>query len=110
MGFVQIIKLTTTRLDEVEAAHERWLAETEGQRTVLRELVCRDREHPEDLYVIVEFPSYAEAMRNNDLAATARIAERLQELGDDMRFFNLDLIRADGRQFVGTGAARSTTT
>ena len=70
MGFVQIIEVTTSRYDELEALHEQWLADTEGVRTVTAERVCRDRDRPDTYLVIVEFPSHEAALANNELAAT----------------------------------------
>ena len=56
MGFVQIIKLRSDRFDELEAAHDEWRAATEGQRTVVREMLCQDRDDPGSYWMIVEFP------------------------------------------------------
>jgi hypothetical protein len=96
MGFVQIMKMTSSKFDELEAAHEAWLKETEGQRTVTRELVCANRDKPGEYWIVVEFPSYDDAMKNNDLPATARISEKMQALCDGPpEFLNLDLIRQD---------------
>jgi hypothetical protein len=96
MGFVQVIKMKTTKFDEVEAAHEAWLKETDGQRTVSRELVCENRDSSGEYWIIVEFPSYEDAMRNNDLPATARISEKMMALCDGLpEFVNLNLIRQD---------------
>jgi hypothetical protein len=95
MGFVQIIKMTTDDYDGVDAAHEKWLAATEGERTVTRELVCEDRDNPGTYWVIVEFPSYEAAMKNNDLAATATISQEMGALASSMEFINLDVKRQD---------------
>jgi quinol monooxygenase YgiN len=96
MGYVQIIEFKTTRFDEFEALHEKWLAETDGVRTTLSEHTCRDRDQPDTYVLIVEFPSYEEAMKNNDLPATARIAEGMAALADaPLTFRNFDLIRVD---------------
>jgi quinol monooxygenase YgiN len=96
MGYVQIIEFKTTRFGEFEALHEKWLAETAGERTTLSEHICRDRDEPDTYVLIVEFPSYEEAMKNNDLPATARIAEGMAALADaPLTFRNLDLIRVD---------------
>jgi hypothetical protein len=96
MGFVQLIRMRTDRFDELEAAHERWLGATEGQRTVQRELICRNRDVPDEVWVLVEFPDWEAAMRNNDLPATAEIAGELGALASDgPTFVNLDVVRAD---------------
>ena len=96
MGFIQILEIKTSDYDKLEAAHEQWLADTEGTRTVLSERICRDRDAPDTYVLIVEFPSYEEAMANNDLPATAKIAAEISALADEPPAFrNLDLIRAD---------------
>jgi len=96
MGFVQIVKMTSSKFEELEAAHEEWLKETDGHRTVTRELICENREKNGEYWIVVEFPSYEDAMRNNDLPATARISERMMALCDSPpEFLNLNLIRQD---------------
>ena len=96
MGFVQIIKATTSKMAEMEAAHEEWLTATDGQRTVSREMICENRDKPGEYWMIVEFPSYEDAMTNNDLPATQVIAEKMASLVDGPpEFVNLDLVRQD---------------
>jgi len=96
MGYVQIIELQTSRFEEVDALHEAWLAETEGQRTTIGEMVVKDRDVPGRYLVIVEFPDEAAAQVNNDLPATGRFAEGLGALLDGPpTFHNMDLVRYD---------------
>jgi quinol monooxygenase YgiN len=96
MKFIQLMKVTTKRFDELEAAHEEWLKVTEGQRTVTREIVCRNRENPDEHWIIVEFPDHDAALRNNDLPATAQIAAKMAALVDQpTEFLNLDVVRQD---------------
>lgn len=96
MGFVQILEIKTSDYGELEALHEKWLADTEGRRTVVSERICRDRDQPDTYVVIVEFPSYEEAMTNNDLPETATISAGIAALADQPPTFrNLDLIRSD---------------
>ena len=96
MKFVQIMEVTTEKFDEFEALHEQWLAATEGTRTTELEWVLRDREDPNRYVIVVQFPSFEEAMKNNDLPATAEIARQMNELAAAPTVFrNLDLIRVD---------------
>lgn len=96
MKFVQIMEVTTDKFDEFEALHEQWLAATEGQRTTELEWIMRDREDPNRYVIAVQFPSFDEAMKNNDLPATAEIARQMNELAAAPTVFrNLDLIRVD---------------
>ena len=96
MQFVQVMKVTTSRFSEMEAAHEDWLKATEGQRTVTREVISENRDQPGEYWIIVEFPSYEDAMRNNELPATAQIAEKMAALCDaPTEFLNLNVLRID---------------
>lgn len=96
MKFVQIMEVTTDNFDEFEALHEQWLAATEGQRTTELEWVLHDRDNPNRYVIVVQFPSFDEAMKNNDLPATAEIAQKMNELAAAPTIFhNLDLVRTD---------------
>jgi hypothetical protein len=92
MSFIQIIELTTNRPEELDALLERWLDATQGKRTATRGVQARDRDRPNTYVQIIEFPSYADAMVNSELPATAEIAARLAELCDEPPTFrNLDV-------------------
>jgi hypothetical protein len=92
MAFIQVIEITTTRPDEVEALVGEWREKTTGRRTAQRGTFTRDRERPNSYVQIVEFPSYEDAMANSDLPETAAFAERLSQLCDGpMLFRNLDV-------------------
>jgi hypothetical protein len=96
MTFVQIIQYETTRPAEMEAAFEEWLRATEGTRTACRELHTQDRDNPARFVDIVEFPSYEEAMVNNELPATQRIATRIRELcTGEPQYLNLKVLRQE---------------
>ena len=92
MSFFQIIELTTTRPDAVEALTNRWAASTQGRRKTCRATLSRDRDRPHAFVQIVEFASYEEAMENSDLPETAQFADDLAKLCDaPPTFHNLDL-------------------
>jgi hypothetical protein len=96
MKFVQVIEYTTSRYDEVEKLMDEWVAATEGKRTPTHEISGRDRDRPNTYVQIVEFPSYEDAMRNNDLPETNDFAERIQALCDGPATFrNLDVVREE---------------
>ena len=92
MGFVQIIEMTTTEIDQIQKLDDEWQAASEGKRTATRAMVVKDRDKPDTYLVIVEFPSYEAAMANNDLPETAKFAEQISALCKDQSFRNLDLI------------------
>ena len=112
-GYVQIIELQTSRFEEIEALHERWLAETEGTRTTISETLVRDSYAPDRYLVIVEFASPEDAQVNNELPATSRFAEDLGPLLDAPPVFqNLDLVlvdlaRCDNEPFPEPAAVKS---
>ena len=92
MPFVQIIDLTTSRPDEVEALVSEWRSQTMGRRTAQRGTFTKDRDRADTYVQIVEFPSYEDAMANSELPETASFAERLAQLCDGpMSFRNLDV-------------------
>ena len=96
MKFVQIIEFKTSRLDELNATIDDWLAKTEGRRTASRATQTSDRDADGVYLQIVEFPSYAQAMENSDLPQTTEFAARLAELCDGPAVFrNLDVLRED---------------
>jgi hypothetical protein len=75
---------------------DEWLAATEGKRTAGHALACKDRDNADTYLEIVEFPSYEEAMRNNDLPETTKFAEQMMALCDGEPIFrNLDVVRED---------------
>jgi hypothetical protein len=89
--FVQIIEYQTSKFDEMQKLNDEWLAATEGKRSAARAIDCSDRDQPNTYMTIVEFPSYEEAMKNNDLPETQAMAAKMQALCDGPATFrNLD--------------------
>ena len=88
-GYVQIVEVKTDRIDEVRAAFEQWLAETEGKRTATRATMGRDPNRDGYHLFVMEFPSHDAAQRNNDLPETAASAERLQALCEKVSFYDI---------------------
>lgn len=96
MPFIQIIELTTSRPDEVEALVGEWREKTEGRRTAKRGTFTSDRDRPDTYLQIVEFPSFEAAMSNSGLPETAALAEKLGALCDGpIAFRNLDVQRVE---------------
>jgi quinol monooxygenase YgiN len=96
MKFIQIFEFATTRIGEVEALMDNWVAQSEGRRKVERSELTVDRDRPQTYVQIVEFPSYEAAMENSALPETAEFAERLAELCEEPpKFRNLDLVRTE---------------
>lgn len=96
MAFIQVIELTTTRLDEIEALMDEWMERTQGKRKAQRAVLAADRDRPNTYIQIVEFTSYEEAMANSALPETEEFAQRLLKLCDGPPSFrNLDVRRVE---------------
>lgn len=96
MSFVQIVSFTTDRLDEFVKLEQEWLRATEGRRTLLRDAVYADRDHPGRYVTINEFRDHESAMVNSNLPETAELAAKAQAFTDgQVKYTNLDLLRAD---------------
>lgn len=93
-GFIQVLEFRTDDIDSVNAAQERWMSETQGERTALHSVQCADRDDPGRYVVVVEFPSYEAAMANSGLPATGQLAEQMGKLATaGPTFRNLDVVR-----------------
>ena len=96
MKFIQVIEYRTSRFDEANKLMDAWLAQTEGKRTVAQGFTGRDRDEPAKYVDVIVFPSYEEAMRNNDLPETHAMAAKMASLCDgEVTFHNLDVVRED---------------
>jgi hypothetical protein len=93
MKFVQTIEFTTTRIEEVMALDKQWRDRTAGRRTATAMNITRDRDRPNTYVWMVEFPSWEDAQRNNDLPETREISEQMMKLADGEPVFrNLDVL------------------
>ena len=91
-GFVQIMEIDTSRIDEVVALSRRMQQERGDALLASKATVAADRDRPGHYFVIVEFASYEEAMRNSNDPATSRYAEELRALLDGPpTFHDLDV-------------------
>lgn len=96
MTFIQIITITTDRIEEVEAAVLRWISVTDGKRTAESVTITADRDHQGAYVLIITFPSYDAAMENSRLPDSKQFADRLTELcTTPVVFQNLDSRRVE---------------
>ena len=109
-GFVQIIELKTSRIDEIRDLVAQMRSEgTIG--TALRGTVTADRDRLGYYLNIVEFKSYESAMENSARPEVSGFAAKLAALCDEPpRFYNLDVVEtwstSPGKATVaGTAAA-----
>jgi quinol monooxygenase YgiN len=97
-GFVQIVQFTTSNFDEMQKLADQWREQTEGKRSTSRVTTTRDRDNPNQYFIIAEFSSYEDAMRNNDLPETQAFSGEMQKIGDGPpTFHNLDVERVEER-------------
>jgi hypothetical protein len=95
-GFVQIIQYKTSKFDEMQRVADKWREQTEGKRSTSRVITGKDRDNPGQYFIVAEFPSYEEAMRNNDLPETQQLSQEMMSHADGPpTFYNLDLERVE---------------
>lgn len=97
--FVQIIEYETDRADEMAAEMDSRMAEAQqsGQQMPGRMMVTRDRDNPQRYMVIVEFPSYEEAMANSKRPDTGEMAKLMSSMvSGGPIYHNLDVMEARG--------------
>ena len=93
MPFVQLMDMHTKKVDEIQRLETEWEKATEGQRTLRRSIVGRDRNDPEHYVVIAFFDDYDSAMVNSNLPETAEFGQKQAALLDGpMQFTDLDVI------------------
>ena len=93
-GFVQIIDFRTSRIDEVRALGDEYVAAraAESDTPVIRVVMTADRDDPGLYLNIVEFDSYELAMENSARPETDAFAAQLAALCDGPpTFVNLDV-------------------
>jgi len=92
-GFIQIMELETSRIDELEALSERMQQERGDALLASKATITQDRDRPGHYFVIVEFDSYEEAMKNSNDPATGKYAEEMSALlAGPPTFHNLDVV------------------
>lgn len=95
-GFVQIIEIETSRIDEVQKLADEFIAEAQaqGRTNVAHSTVTADRDRPGHYLNIVEFPSYEIAMENSGRPETSAFAKQLASLCDRPPIYrNLDILQ-----------------
>ena len=96
MSFVQIISFQSDRIDEIQQLRNQWLDESQGQRSAKNSRLLQNRDAGNSYSVIVEFPSYDEAMANSGLPATQAFAEKMSKLCTGApEFMNLEVLEEE---------------
>ena len=96
-GFVQIVEMNTSRIDEIESLVEEMRARR-GAMPMVRATLTADRDRPDHYLSILEFESYDEAMENSNSPETTEMAQKLTSLcNEPPKFLNLDVRRVEER-------------
>jgi hypothetical protein len=91
--FIQLVTLTSGKVDEITKIDEAWRQATAGRNTVLSERVYAHRDRPGTYTSVCEFASHDAAMANSALPETARAAEAIAGLCDGpITFTDLELV------------------
>jgi hypothetical protein len=99
MAFIQVMELRTNRFDDLTALEREWERATEGQRTLRREIVGRDRNDPDRYVILAFFDSYESAMENSNLPATNEISGKMGALVDgSISFSDLEIVEDRGSE------------
>ena len=95
-AFVQLVEMTTSRIDEMRKFNEEW-RETNPDGLLDWSILGQDRDDPERYIAIVHFESYDVAMKNSADPRTAEYAAKMEELSDGPTTFrNLDVVVTEG--------------
>ncbi len=95
MAFIQIVEFKTSKLDEMRERSDQYRKDTEGKRTSGKATLCKDRDNEGNYFLLVEFDSYEEAMKNSELPETQALSEEMAKLGDGTpTFHNLDEVES----------------
>ena len=95
-GFVQIIEIETSHIEQVQELGEKFLARAheQGRSGFAHSTVTADRDRPGHYLNIVEFPSYEIAMENSGRPETSDFARQLEALCDGPPIYrNLDILQ-----------------
>jgi hypothetical protein len=94
-GFVQIIEMQTSRIDEVEALIRELrnrLDDGGSSSAPRRGVITADRDRPGFYLSVVQFESYEAAMENSNRPEVSEYADRMAKLCDAApKFYNLDV-------------------
>jgi hypothetical protein len=93
MAFVQFVEFTTSNIEEMRELGRKYQEDTGGQRAGSKGVLCADRDTPGRYVVVAEFPSFEEAMKNNDRPETQALNEEMGKLADGPASFrNFDVL------------------
>jgi hypothetical protein len=93
-AFAQIVEFKTTRIDEGQKLIDEYNERTKGKRASRRAMLLKDRDNENTYFAVVEFASYEDAQRNNELPETQELSQKLDALTDGgSKFHNFDVVQ-----------------
>ena len=91
-GFVQIIEYETDKPEEMKALRNEMRDDMGDTASFGRLVVTQDRDNPRRYLIIVEFPSYEEAMANSNRPEVDEMAKKMTALTKGgPKYHNLDV-------------------
>ena len=91
-GFLQIMEVEPKDFSEFEAFTAKMRDERGDALLANKATITEDRDHAGRYYVIIEFDSYEDAMKNSNDPETSKYAEQMKALlNGPAKFYNLDV-------------------
>jgi len=90
MKFLQIMEFQGSP-EDAEKALQHYIEKAGGQSYARRATICADRDNPGTVIQFIEFDSYEEAQKNNELEITEEDNKETEETFGDITFRNLDV-------------------
>ena len=77
--------------EDADQALKQYIEKADGRSYARKATICVDRDNPETLIQLIEFDSWEEAQKNNELEITNDDHEETQESFGEITFKNLDV-------------------
>ena len=90
MKFIQIMEFNGSP-EDADRALKQYIEKADGRSYARKATICVDRDNPETLIQLIEFDSWEEAQKNNELEITNDDHEETQDSFGEITFRNLDV-------------------
>ncbi len=77
--------------EDADQALKQYIEKADGRSYARKATICVDRDKPETLIQLIEFDSWEEAQKNNELEITNDDHEETQDSFGEITFRNLDV-------------------
>ncbi|MGZ4675747.1 MAG: hypothetical protein ACXV8Y_04370 [Acidimicrobiia bacterium] len=92
MEFMQVIEISTDRIEDLMQLEDEWRVAARGRRTGIADWLCADRSRPGVYFSVNLFPSHDAAMENGALPETDSLAREAMQLGE-ATFHDCDIVQ-----------------